>query len=156
MQLPSARITLGALMRAPNLRMCQRVSCGALGALLACAIALSVAGCRLAPRYDATNTLRTPASARLSDASEAIFRAGRKLGWEVEIVRPGELMATLRHHGHVAVVDITHDLHRFQIRYRNSQNLLVDGDRIHENYNVWIQRLEAKIREEPIYPTESK
>lgn len=97
-----------------------------------------------------------PASATSADVGEAIWRAGRKLGWEIEREAPGTLRGVLRIRSHSAAVAITHDMRRFSIRYIESANLRYDGNRIHPNYNVWVERLAAKIRAEPIVPLVSQ
>lgn len=89
----------------------------------------------------------TPSPA-IGQVSKAIWAAGKKLGWQIEEVRPGELTGTLHLRSHVAVVSIVHDTSTFSINFKDSTNLLHDGDRIHKNYNKWIRRLERQIQAE--------
>jgi hypothetical protein len=116
------------------------------------ALLLAVASCRTpVPIENPEAALPAmPRGATLDDVSEAIWRAGRKLGWNIEREGPGELVGTLRVRSHVAVVSITHDRQHFAIRYRDSDNLDVEDGRIHPNYNVWVSRLVDKIRREPV------
>jgi hypothetical protein len=119
---------------------------------------VGIPACRtLAPIVDVVDQpLRAaPATATSGDVDEAIWRAGRKLGWRVEPGSAGSLRGVLRIRSHTAVVAITHDMRQFSIRYVDSTNLRHDGNRIHPNYNVWIERLAAQIRAEPIVPIEA-
>ena len=104
-------------------------------------VALAVVACRTAPIRDVVNAPLPNATgvATPQQVDEAIWRAGRKLGWKIEPVGPGELRGTLRVKRHVAVVSITHDTKRFSIRYADSQNLRYDGRQIHRNYVAWIE-----------------
>ena len=47
---------------------------------------------------------------------------------------------------HQAWVDIPYSTKGYQIRYRDSAGLDYDGERIHRNYNKWVQLLDADIR----------
>jgi hypothetical protein len=119
----------------------------------ACGVLLLTAtACRiLKPIYDVNDApLLSSESATLDDASEAIWRAGRKLGWEIEKESPGVLNGTLHLRRHVAVVRIEHDTRVFSIHEVETQNIRREGDRIHPNYNGWIHFLEQKIAAEPV------
>ena len=113
---------------------------------------LTLGACRsLTPIYQVERApLQASADATLDDASEAIWRAGRKLGWEIEEESPGVQNGTLRLRGHVAVVRIEHDTKVFSIHDVKTENLRRNGDRIHPNYNGWIRFLEDKIEAEPV------
>lgn len=122
-----------------------------LAVLVLMTLASTAGACRTAPIHEiAEGRLRTDGSATPDEAAEAIWRAGRKLGWEVRSVAPGELEGTLRLRHHVAVVRIIHDTQRFSIRYVDSQNLGADGTRIHDRYNHWIRNLTRQIENEPV------
>jgi hypothetical protein len=110
-----------------------------------------LAGCRTAPIHNITSApLAQPPNAALTmaDVSRAIVTAGRKLGWRIEEIAPGEMTATLAIRKHVAVVAITHDTSTFSINYRASTNLAQSGTTIHRNYNHWVENLEKAIRSE--------
>ena len=113
---------------------------------------LTIFACRsLRPIYQVERApLRTSENATLEDASEAIWRAGRKLGWEIEEESPGVSIGTLHLRSHVAVVRIDHDTKVFAIHDVKTENLRREGDRIHPNYNGWIHFLETKIEAEPV------
>ena len=123
-----------------------------IAASVAGVLLLTLGACRsLRPIYEVERApLQTSENATLEDASEAIWRAGRKLGWEIEEESPGVQNGTLRLRGHVAVVRIEHDTKVFSIRDVKTENLRREGDRIHPNYNGWIHFLEQKIEAEPV------
>jgi len=114
----------------------------------------SVTSCRTAPIQDVVDApLPAACGASTTEAvDEAIWRAGRKLGWQIEGLRPGVLRGTWRFKHHVAVVSIAHADGRFSIRYEESQNLLHEGDRIHRSYNRAVQLLAIQIQQEPVAP----
>ena len=115
----------------------------------------SVSSCRTAPIHDVLEApLPTAQGAAITDdLDEAIWRAGRKVGWKIERIRPGVLRGTWRFKHHLAVVSITHDQRYFTIRYVDSQNLLYDGDQIHRRYNSLVEELARQIEQEPVTPT---
>lgn len=118
---------------------------------VAALLVLPLAGCRTAPIYNASGVplpARPGAALTLGDVSQAIASAGRKLGWRMEEVRPGELTGTLALRKHRAVVAITHDTAKFDITYKASEMLRQEGDQIHRNYNNWIRNLEKAIQSE--------
>jgi len=122
--------------------------------ILVALLLFQIVGCRTAPIRDVVDApLPAHGTARTEDVDQAIWRASRKLGWQLEIVEPGHLRGTLRVRRHAATVSITHDGERFSIRHESSDKLLEDGDRIHENYNEWIRKLAAKIQAEPVLLT---
>ena len=118
---------------------------------------LALVACRTAPIQDVIEAqLPTiPDAATAAAVDEAIWRAGRKVGWDVERLRPGEMQATWRFKHHRAVVSITHVGRRFNIRYESSRNLLHRDDLIHSKYNRLVQQLMRQIQEESITPVQS-
>ena len=84
----------------------------------------------------------------LEDVSRVIWAAGKKLGWVMREVRPGELTGTLSLRTHVAVVTILHDTSTFSIKYKDSRNLLHQNDHIHRQYNNWVDHLAKTIQAE--------
>lgn len=122
----------------------------ALVALFVAAFVL-LAGCRTSPVYNVYNapvmvTGNKPYTA--GDVEQAIIRAGASLGWQVRKVKPGKLIGTLFIRSHMAEVDIAYGKDKYDIRYRNSNNLNYDGIKIHSNYNGWIQNLDNAIKRE--------
>jgi hypothetical protein len=120
--------------------------------LVLAAVLLVGSGCRTtAPILNVTKApLGPPPGSRvtLQDVSRAIWAAGKRLGWEMQEVRPGELTGTLRLRQHLAVVAITHDTSTFNITYTNSINLRQHDDQIHRNYNNWVNNLAKAIQAE--------
>lgn len=68
------------------------------------------------------------------DVRNAILQAGISLGWQMDDVRPGLIMATLNVRDHMAQVEIPYDRHTYSILYRDSVNLGYNGSSIHSNY----------------------
>lgn len=124
----------------------KRIARLCLPVLLAC-----VAGCRSAPIRDVIDAPLPEAWSRLTlaQADEAIWRAGRKVGWEIERLSAGVLRGTWRYKHYSAVTTITHDLRKLSIRYEESDHLLRNGE-IHSNYNVMVGRLLDQIRRERV------
>jgi ABC-type sulfate transport system permease component len=91
-----------------------------------------------------------PEPATPADAAETIWRAGRKLGWVIAPISDDVLEGTLRVKAHVVVVKIPYDTRHFSIVYERGQGRAPKSDgTVHENYNVWMQRLAEKICAEP-------
>jgi hypothetical protein len=123
-----------------------------IAAALALVMSGSVVACRTAPIREVIDAPlpRGQGASTTADVDEAIWRAGRKAGWKIERMRPGVLRGTWRFKRHLAVVSITHDDRRFNIRYEDSQNLLYSGEEIHRNYNKLVDRLVQQIQREPV------
>lgn len=119
--------------------------------IVAAVLIACLGGCRTATIQNITNAPLAPApNARVTmeDVSKAIWAAGKKLGWVIQDVRPGELTGTLSLRQHVAVVTITYDTSTFSINYKDSQNLKHQGQEIHRKYNHWVQNLAKSIQAE--------
>jgi hypothetical protein len=114
---------------------------------LAVLTALFVAGCRTQPVYDVPSR-RIGSGHDLEEVGRRIEAAVLDRGWQAERVRPGEMIATLDIRRHRAVVTILYDASQFSIRYRDSDVLMYDGEKIHRNYNHWVHNLERRILEE--------
>ena len=85
----------------------------------------------------------TPAQVR-----QAIVTAGTALGWTVVDAQPGKREGTLNLRTHTAVVDIPYSATAYSIVFKRGDNLNVEGDKIHKNYNGWVQNLDRGIRTE--------
>jgi hypothetical protein len=121
------------------------------GLSIALVLVAGGSGCRSAPVYNVPSAgFVTPANTQrtLTGVRDAIVRAGKGLGWQMEDVAPGRLVGTLRLRSHVAVVDIDYTLSNYSIKYKDSQRLLYDGQTIHRNYNNWIRNLDRAIQRE--------
>ena len=92
----------------------------------------------------------------LDQVTKAIVLAGMGLKWEMNVVSPGHIIATLNLRGHQAVVDIPYSTRTYSIMYKSSVNLTLTPvgkrvpqsppDSIHSNYNGWIENLDNAIR----------
>jgi len=111
-----------------------------------------LAGCRTAPLYNVTNSAVPPVTSgktlTLDNVTKAIVDAGMGLGWEMQVMRPGQITGTLHLRSHTAIVDIPYSTASYSIVYNSSQDLNYDPARrtIHANYNGWIQNLDRAIR----------
>ena len=114
--------------------------------LLLLSIVLLAPGCRTARIHDVRDH-RVPV-ADLELREEQIRRAARLQGWEVEVLRPGELIVTKKRGRHVAASTIEFTPDRYSITLRNSTDLKQSGNRIHKVYNRWIEGLDASIESE--------
>ena len=110
-------------------------------------LAMAVVGCRNNPVHTVSGAPVTTSTRNygMGDVRGAILRAGASLGWQMNAVRPGLIVATLRVREHMAKVEIPYDRHTYSIHYRDSDNLDYDGANIHINYNGWVQNLSREI-----------
>lgn len=76
----------------------------------------------------------------------AILQAANERGWVVEETSPGELLAEISIRSHYAEVKIPYTEKYYSIIYVNSINLKASGDKIHRNYNRWINNLNVDIK----------
>ena len=127
--------------------------------LVLAVVLVAAGGCRTtAPILTISNAPLGPppgASVSTEDVSRAIWAAGKRLGWVIEPVRPGELTGTLKLRQHLAVVTIRHDTSTFSIHYKNSVNLRQHDQEIHRQYNNWVQNLARNIQSEMARPGSS-
>lgn len=115
--------------------------------LLLIAVAAFAVGCRTSPVYNVAaspvqTANKTPTQA---DVRSAIMRAGTALRWRVADAGPGKLTATLYQRQHVAIVEISYDTKSYSIDYKDSTELMYDGQNIHNHYNNWIRNLDRRI-----------
>lgn len=121
------------------------------GAWLGIMLAI-LAGCRTAPLHNVTDSALPPVTSgttlTLENVTKAIVDAGMGLGWEMQVVRPGQITGTLHLRSHTAIVDIPYNTASYSIVYNSSQDLNYDAAKqtIHANYNGWIQNLDKAIR----------
>lgn len=69
-------------------------------------------------------------------------------GWIVKRVADDHLAAEYYKRNHVAKIDITFTTLSYSITYRDSVDLMYDGQNIHRNYNKWILLLTRAISQE--------
>jgi hypothetical protein len=119
-------------------------------ALVAVGLLATAIGCRTAPVRNVAHAPFDPpvASVRMEEISSAIWAAGRREGWRVRDVGPGELRAEKSLRTHRALIAITYDGQGYGIRLLEADDLLYDGRMIHKTYNEWIEALERSIRDE--------
>ena len=116
-------------------------------------LTLILSACRTAPIYNARHIPISPdPSATEEDIENAIWSAGRRLDWRIKKIRHGEMRGVYKKPTYTATVSIPYDRTQFSIIYVGSENLEYDGREIHENYNVWIQRLADQIKNYIEYP----
>jgi hypothetical protein len=111
------------------------------------AICLLLLSCTSEPIHNIIDAPITPNSkADDKQISEVIRLAGRRQGWDIQKIKPGELMGIYKIRGHTALVAIPYTRNKFSIIYENSINLDYDNNEIHRNYNVWVKRLAEQIQ----------
>lgn len=86
----------------------------------------------------------------LEDVSRAIVSASGNSNppWNMQIVKPGHIVATLHTRTHMAQVDIQYTTKGYSITRKDSADLQYDPEKgtIHPSYNKWIQTLDSNIR----------
>ncbi len=122
------------------------------GTVIACLIVMVVMGCRGAGQIyqvkDAPVQTATGKEPTMEDMQKSIIAAGVGLGWQMAVVKTGEILGTLNVRSHQAVVSIPYTTKSYSILYKDSNNLHYNAEKqtIHENYNGWVQRLDQAIR----------
>src|SRR6266850_2108885 len=117
--------------------------------LFALVTVTAIAACaRTAPIY---NVSQMPVAASkqnpsMDEIGKAIIRAGSTIGWQMNQVKPGQIVGSLNLRDHMAVVDVNYTAQTYSITYKDSSNLGYDGQSIHKNYNGWVQNLDKAIR----------
>ncbi|OGT30361.1 MAG: hypothetical protein A3E87_01345 [Gammaproteobacteria bacterium RIFCSPHIGHO2_12_FULL_35_23] len=119
-------------------------------ALIISTVLLLASGCTLRYTPDIYNVNKAPVvtkthQATLTQVGKAITSAGVGLGWSMQEVRPGYIVATLNLRAHQAKVGITYTTQTYNINYISSNNLMRNGE-IHQNYNSWVQNLNTAIK----------
>jgi hypothetical protein len=110
-------------------------------------------GCRTTPIFNVKDATLNPVSGKepaLEDVTRAILTAATNSNpiWNMQVVKPGHIVATLHNRTHMAQVDINYTTKGYSITYKDSADLNYDAEKgtIHEGYNKWIQRLDSNIR----------
>ena len=110
---------------------------------------LLLGACRTAPVFnvEAQPIAISGSSHTADDVRKAILRAGSRRGWVFSDEGPGKLVGTLSLRKHQAMVDVTYGKDSYDITYRDSRNLDYDAanNKIHSNYNGWVQNLVKDI-----------
>ena len=110
-------------------------------------------GCRTAQVFNVNDaTINTVSSKEpaIEDVTRAIMSAatGSTPIWNMQVVKPGHIVATLHNRSHMAAVDIQYTTKGYSITRKETTNLKYNAEdnTIHPSYNKWIQRLDSNIR----------
>ncbi|MBL3600610.1 MAG: hypothetical protein JMN25_12215 [gamma proteobacterium endosymbiont of Lamellibrachia anaximandri] len=120
-----------------------------LGVLIVSMVTLFLAGCphqAMVYNVEDASVVANKDGVTMDDVRKAIIRAGATLGWNMNDKGPGLVEGTIHLRSHMAQVDIPYDAQTYSIKYKNSDNLKYDGEKIHSNYNGWIQNLDRAIK----------
>jgi hypothetical protein len=91
-----------------------------------------------------------PSGLDMKAIGDAIIDGCSTRNWQASLVEAGHMQCTLYIRNHMAKVDIRYDTEKFSITYADSDNLKYDAEknRIHRNYNSWVQNLRGDINNE--------
>ncbi|MBI1423019.1 MAG: hypothetical protein GC149_06090 [Gammaproteobacteria bacterium] len=114
---------------------------------LLCAFALFAGGCGGGNMLDVQSPFSTASqNATLDSVTRTIITASAFKGWKPAIAGAGHIIATRRHSGRMAKVDITFDTASFNITYLDSDNMQYDGKSISSVYHQWVDGLRDEIK----------
>lgn len=85
-------------------------------------------------------------TATLKQVQDAFVRAATYKRWEVKVIEPGHIVATITVRRHFAQIDVKLTAEQYSITYNHSRELRYDGEKIHRNYNKWIKLLEQQFQ----------
>lgn len=105
--------------------------------------------CRTAPiRNIPDNSIPTINQNALNqdELEAAIIMGGNKAGWSMRKTEPGLIVGTIQVRVHEAQVNVRYTGNSWNITYRDSKNLKFNGEKIHSNYNKWVNHLADAIR----------
>jgi hypothetical protein len=118
-------------------------------------VIFSVIGCSTsAPLYNVNGervpTLVDGQKPTESDVEKAILFAATKRGWSPRVISPGVIDARITVRTHKAIVRIDYTSESYSITYKDSSNLEYKSkkEKIHRNYNKWVQMLSGSIQRE--------
>lgn len=120
-----------------------------LGSLLVGVMTIGLTGCpHQAMVYNVNDApvMSGKENISLEQMRRAIIAAGATLGWNMTEASPGKIEGVLFLRSHVAKVDIPYNTKNYSIKYKDSTDLDYDGQKIHSNYNGWIQNLDKAIK----------
>jgi len=110
-------------------------------------------GCRTTPVFNVENANINTISGKepvLEDVTRAIVSASANSNppWNMQVVKPGYIVATLHNRTHMAQVDIQYTTKGYSITRKDTADLQYDAEKgtIHPGYNKWVQRLDSNIR----------
>lgn len=109
-------------------------------------------GCQGAPVFNVKDASINPVSGKeptLEDVTRAIVSASTSStpAWNMQVVKPGHIVATLHNRSHMAAVDIQYTTKGYSITRKETANLKYDAEKgtIHKGYNKWVQLLSSNI-----------
>jgi len=116
-------------------------------ALMALFITIGISGCRTATIQNVPKQTIVQKMTQ-EEVGKSIVMAGNSLGWNMQKVSKGVIVATLFLRGHEAVVTIKYAADGYSISYRDSKNLKYNAENqtIHSNYNGWVHNLDRAIK----------
>lgn len=116
--------------------------------ILACVVVLGISAC--ANTQPIMNIDNAPVASSMTDAKvqAAIIKAANKRGWLIEESKNNEMIASINVRNHQARVRISFSENSYSIKYESSENLKQRNNKIHRNYNRWINNLDNDIRRE--------
>ena len=91
-----------------------------------------------------------PAGLSMKTIGDAIIDGCAVRNWQASQVEEGHMQCTLYIRDHMAKVNITYNTEAFSITYADSSNLKYNAEKnkIHRNYNSWVQNLRGDISNE--------
>ena len=120
-----------------------------IGSLLVAVMTVGLAGCphqALVYNVEDAPVMVGEGDVSLGQMKKAIIAAGATLGWNMTEASPGMIEGVLFLRSHVAKVDIPYSTKSYSIKYKDSTDLNYDGQKIHSNYNGWVQNLDRAIK----------
>jgi uncharacterized lipoprotein YajG len=109
-------------------------------------------GCQGTPVFNVKDASINPVSGKeptLEEVTRAIVSASTSStpAWNMQVVKPGHIVATLHNRSYMAQVDIQYTTKGYSITRKDSSNLKYDAEKgtIHKSYNKWIQYLRSNI-----------
>ena len=120
----------------------------ALGVISLALLMGTLAGCgKFDPILNVNNApIEGAGSKTMNNVKRAIILAGSRIGWQMQTVSDGHVVATLFRAGHMAKVNINYTSESYSITYKDSSNLEYNGETILGTYNRWVEELHKAIR----------
>jgi len=119
-----------------------------LSVIFCCAFVLTISGCGGQINIlDVQSPYSTASSnASLEQVKRTIITASAFKGWQPALGNPGHILASRRHAGRDAKVDITYTESSFNIKYVDSDNMDYNGRTISPVYAEWVEDLRDEIK----------
>jgi hypothetical protein len=109
---------------------------------LCCLFVISVSSCGGGGILNDQSSFSTASqNASLEQVKRTIITASATKGWHPSLGNPGHILASRRHAGRVAKIDITYTTTSFNIKYVDSDNMQYTGSSISSVYTQWVDEL---------------